>query len=125
MKSRFSLGIILLGFLVFVSCNKDIHEKYVGDYLVHEHIYSYGSEYCGEHFSFEKDTIITVLPGNTKKKIIVLGREVELNDDGEFTDYSSTDYFLSIRNDSIMSYEKFGGNECGRYEKYNGNKITD
>lgn len=126
MMNRSILVIVLAGFLIFGSCNKDLHKKYVGDYLVYKRIYSYGyEEYCGEQYNYERDTIITVSAGSSNKKLVVLGREVELNDEGFFTEYSNSDYHLRIWNDSIYSYERFGGIECGRYVKYNGNKIPD
>lgn len=127
MKTKFMLAGFLFSFVVFSSCEKeekpdDLRAKYVGKYQVHEKISSYGFPECGEPFSREKDTIISVIYGNTDSTLIVLDREVYLDSAGYYYDYH---YGLRLWNDSIYSHFMNGGLGCGKNEVYEGYKISD
>ena len=121
-------GMLLLSFIcLFNSCEKkdagpsDSRDKYTGRYQVHETIYSYGFPVCGEPFSREKDTVISVSYGETDSTLLVLGRDIYVDSTGRGYDYH---YGLSFRNDSIFSHYMNGGLGCGQYENYVGPRIS-
>jgi hypothetical protein len=111
--------------MVSTACEKasrkdDFRDKYVGKYRVTEEIKSYGSPVCGSVFSV-KDTIITVDYGTNDSTLVVLGREVKLDEDGYYHSYH---YGLRLWNDSIWSSHMNGGLGCGVYETYTGKRIS-
>ncbi len=122
---------LILFVLVFNSCDKetieenitkDFRDQYIGKYQVQEKIRSYGSPQCGIPYSRERDTIISVLYGNTDTTLQVLGREVWLDSSGYFSAYH---YGLRLWNDSIFSYFMNGGLGCGENITYEGKRISD
>ncbi len=124
--SRLTVFIMFFGLLLF-SCeddNKltDFRDKYIGKYQVHERIVSYGGPECGEPYNYEKDTIISVTYGTTDTTLIVLGREVWLDSNGEYDDYH---YGLRLWNDSLYSCFMNGGLACGQNEIHTGYRISN
>lgn len=121
------ISIIFILGLSFNSCKKDksispdFRIKYIGKYQCVEKIYSYGSYLCGDSYSFEKDTIISVSYGKTDSTLNVLGRDVYLDSMDVYLAYH---YSLSFRNDSIRSFFTNGGIGCGQYEVYSGKRIS-
>ena len=129
MIKRISLIVFMLFYgIIFISCNKDdnklndYRDKYIGKYQVKETIKSYGDPECGEPYSSERDTIISVTYGNTDSTLIVLGREVYLDSAGYYTAYH---YGLRLWNDSILSYFMNGGLACGQNEIHEGYRISN
>ncbi len=120
------LSCLLICFLC-MSCHKneskksDPEDKYVGKYQVHENISSYGFPPCGDPYSSEKDTVISVVRGKTDTTLVVLGREVYLDSTGHYYAYH---YSLRLWNDSISSTFMNGGLGCGQYEIYKGYRIS-
>lgn len=122
--------LISLG-LILYACDKeeqtspdslnDFRSAYVGDYQVVESVSSYGFPECGDPYSWEKDTIISVEYGNSDSTLKVLGREVLLDSNGS---YSAYHYGLRMWNDSINSNFMNGGLGCGLYEGYVGYNIN-
>jgi hypothetical protein len=104
-----------------ISCEKfkDERDVYIGKYKVTETINCYGP--CGT-CSSTKDTTIVVGYGLTDTSISVLGRDVTLDESGEYFAYH---YGLIFQNDSIFSTYMNGGLGCGQYESYVGVKISD
>ena len=100
----------------------DFRDKYIGQYQVQERISSYGFPECGEPYSREKDTVISVTYGDTDTTLHVLGREVWLDSTGRYYDYH---YVLRLWNDSIYSYFMNGGLGCGQNEIYEGYRISN
>lgn len=125
-NTRLTAIIIFYGLLIF-SCDKDdnkptdFRDKYIGKYQVHESISSYGFPECGEPYSREKDTVITVIYGDTDTTLNVLGRDVYLDSTGWFSDYH---YGLRLWNDSLYSHFMNGGLGCGQNEIYEGYRIS-
>ena len=124
---RFITFIFFIGILLN-SCDKDensptdFRDEYVGQYQVHEKISSYGFPECGESYSREKDTIISITYGDTDTTLHVLGRDVYLDSLGWYYAYH---YGLRLWNDSISSYYMNGGLGCGHYEVYEGYRISN
>ncbi len=120
-------GMLILICFQFISCDKDdsipsdFRDDFIGKYQVHKSVNSYGFPECGEHFSREQDTIISVTYGESDSTMHVLGREVYLDSAGWFSDYH---YGLRLWNDSIYSHFMNGGLGCGQYEMYEGFKIS-
>ena len=97
-------------------------DQYVGNYLVHETIRSYGFPECGEPYSRERDTVIRVDYGESDTTLFVLGREVLLDSTGSYYGYH---YGLRLWNDSLRSTFMNGGLGCGQYEIYEGVRIPE
>jgi hypothetical protein len=120
------LIIMILLVMNLSSCDRenqfDFRDKYAGKYQVQEELQSYGFPPCGNNFHSLKDTIITVDFGITDSTLIVLGREVQLDSNGFYFAYH---YGLHLWNDSISSSFMNGGLGCGRYEIYNGYRISE
>ena len=125
--SRLTAYIVFFGLLI-ISCDKNDNEQddfrdiYIGKYQVHERIISYGGPECGEPYNYEKDTLISVTYGNTDTTLIVLGREVWLDSNGEYDDYH---YGLRLWNDSLYSFFMNGGLACGQNEIHAGYRISN
>jgi hypothetical protein len=114
----------LFVFMCMISCNKDklddIRKIYIGKYQVVEKISGYGI--CFPLDLIVKDTVISINYGLTDSTLSVLGRDVYLDSEGFCNQYH---YWLRLWNDSISSTFMNGGLGCGKYEKYEGYKITD
>jgi hypothetical protein len=126
MKHLRLLFLLLFSIVIFSSCEKefwkkDFRDKYVGKYQVTEKLTVYGSPHCNLGPDSEKDTIIIVDYGSKKNTLFVLGREVELDEDGYYYAYH---FGLRIWNDSIWSLHMNGGLGCGIYERYEGYRIS-
>ena len=107
---------------ILVSCEKDqddFRDQYVGRYQVKETISSYGI-YDYNPYSRTRDTVIRVDYGNTDTTLLLLGREIWLNDEGYFNDYH---YGCRLWNDSLSSYYMNGGLGGGQYESYVGFRV--
>ena len=116
------IAIVLFGLLSVISCEKDntdFRRAFVGQYQVEEKITCYG-----ECFTCQttRDTIIIVDYGFHKNTLYVLGREVELDSDGNYLSYH---YSLHMSNDSLFSNYMNGGLGCGQTEIYKGIRISD
>ena len=103
MKHLRLLFLLLFSIVIFSSCEKefwkkDFRKKYVGIYQVTEKLTVYGSPNCPLGPDSEKDTVIIVDYGSKKNTLFVLGREVELDEDGYYYAYR---FGLRIWNDSI------------------------
>lgn len=123
---NWSFLIIFLSIL-FTGCKKEEavsdHPvyKYIGRYQTHLKVNSYGSVSGNPGYSYEKDTVISVKPGNTQHSLWVLGREIVLDTAGYFYDYH---YSIHLWNDSIISTFMNGGLGGGVYEVYTGYRIS-
>ncbi len=113
----------LFRFILFIailnSCEKeksDFRDEFTGKYKVHVTSSPYGP--CGFTGS-EYDTVIVVDYGMTDSTLLVLGRDVHLDDEGYFYDYH---YSLRLWDDSIRSYYMAGGLGCGHYVVHIGAK---
>ena len=108
----------------FISCNKcdnkptDFRNQYIGEYQVSKSIRCYGTCWT---CSSEKDTVIVVNYGLTDSTLSLFGRDVCLDSDGYYFDYH---YELRIWNDSIYSQFMNGGLGCGKYEIFEGSRIS-
>ena len=121
MKLRLKTVIVIAMLVsIHVSCKKEQHkphdfrEKFIGQYQVKETIWCYGS--CNTCYS-QKDTIIAVSIGQTDSTLLILGREVFLDSNGNYYAYH---YGLRLWNDSIRSMLMSGGLGCGTYVKHEG-----
>lgn len=127
MKRRIILYILLFVAFAITACEKgfwkpkDFRDAYVGKYQVTEKLTVYGSPLCDLGPDTEKDTVIIVDYGSKKTTLFVLGREVELDEEGYYYAYR---FGLRIWNDSIWSLHMNGGLGCGIYEHYEGYRIS-
>jgi hypothetical protein len=89
---------------------------------VAEKVGSYGFPECGEPYSWEKDTIISVTYGETDTTLFVLGREIWLDSTGVHYAYH---FNIRLWNDSLNAYNRIGGLGCGRVETHEGYRVSD
>jgi len=114
---------LLVWLVLWAGCSKDrlikndFRNKYVGKYQVVKNIDSYGP--CWDLHT-KMDTVISVKYGDSDSTLFVLGREVNLNNNGFYGEYH---YSLRIWNDSIRSYFMDGGLGCGNYIIHEGYRI--
>jgi len=113
----------LVAMLFQASCKKEGAEKdyrnaFTGTYAVKETTTCYGG--MGDCY-YEKDTTIYVTPGDTDSTINVLGRNLAINTDGH---YATSHHHLQFRNDSIISFFKYGGLGGGTYVWHVGKRIS-